>query len=173
MVGENPPRGREDRHPEPVEDAGDVRLLAVDAPARAAHPPEAGYRPLSVGAVLQLDDDSGLGPAPALGEVVYVALLLQDPGQLPLELGVRDLDAVVLRHVGVAYAGEEIRYRIVDRHSSLPTRFRYARYLALVGKLPEADPAQPELPVVPTRPAAPLAPAVLPNLKFLLFLLLY
>src|SRR5215204_4157278 len=100
-------------------------------------------------------------------------MTIRASGPLPLQLGVRDLDRLVLRHVGVAYAGQEIRYRIVNRHSSLPTRFRYARDLALVGQLPEADPAQPELPVVSVRPAAPLAPVVLPDRVLLLFLLLY
>src|SRR3712207_9211094 len=56
---------------------------------------------------------------------------------------------------------------------SLPTRFRNAGDLALVGQLPQADPAQAELPVVAVRPATPLAPVVLPDLELLLLLLLY
>src|SRR5918999_1392223 len=116
VVGEDPLRGREDRHPEPVEDAGDVLLLAVDAPARAAHPPEARYPPLAVGGVLQLDDEHPLRPGPLLREVVYVALLLEDPGYLRLRLGVGDLDRRVLRHLRVADPGQEIRYGIVNRH---------------------------------------------------------
>src|SRR5215210_9315144 len=173
MVGEDPLRGREDRHSEPVEDAGDVLLLAVDAPARAAHPPEASYCPLPVGAVLQLDHKDLLGPCSLLQEVVYVALLLEDAGNVRLHLRVRDLGRVVLRHLRVADPGQEVRYGIVNRHRSLPTRFRYPGNLALVGKLPEADPAQPELPVVPVCPAAPLAPVVLSDREFLLSLLLY
>src|SRR5215211_1803530 len=80
MVGEDPLRGREDRHPEPVEDAGDVLLLAVDAPARTAHPSQARYRPLPVGAVLQLHDEPLLRPRTLLREVADVARLLEDAG---------------------------------------------------------------------------------------------
>jgi hypothetical protein len=36
VVGENAPGGREDRHPETVQDPRDLRLLAVDAPSRTA-----------------------------------------------------------------------------------------------------------------------------------------
>src|SRR5829696_8064367 len=173
VVGEDPLRGREDRHPEPVEDAGDVLLLAVDAPPWAAHPPQARYPPLSVGAVLQLVHEHSLRPCTLLREVVYVALLLEDPGYLRLHGGVGDLDRVVLGHLRVADPGEEIRYGIVNRHRLLPTRFRYPGYLALVGQLPQADPAQPELTVVPVRAAAPLAPVVLPHRELLPSLLLY
>src|SRR3712207_3622351 len=76
VVGEDPLRGREYGHPEPVQHPGDVLLLAVDAPTGAAHPSQARYRPLPVGAVLQLDDEDLLGPRALLREVVYVALLL-------------------------------------------------------------------------------------------------
>jgi hypothetical protein len=75
--------------------------------------------------------------------------------------------------VRIADARQEIRYRIINRHSYLPTRFRYARDLPLVRQLSEADPAKPELPVVTVRPAAPLATVVLPDRVLLLFLLLY
>src|SRR5215207_5979806 len=173
MIGEDPLRGREYRHPETIKHLGNVLLLAVDAPARTAHPPQARYRPLPVGTVLELDHEDLLGPCALLREVLDVALFLQDAGYVCLHLGVGDLGGVVLGHLRVADPREEVRYGIVNRHLFLPTRFRYPGDLALVGELPEADPAQPELPVVPVRPAAPLAPVVLPDRVLLLFLLLY
>ena len=101
------------------------------------------------------------------------SFLQKDSGDLRLHLGVRYLDLLLLGHVRVADARQEIRYWIVNRHSYLPARFRYARNLPLVRQLPEADPAKPELPVVTVRPAAPLATVVLPDGVLLLFLLLY
>src|SRR5919107_1646552 len=172
VVGQDPLRGREYRHPEAVQHAGNVGLLAVDAASGTAHPSQAGDTAAAIGAVLQRDHEPPLHAAAALGNALDVALLLQDAGDLRLHLGVRDLDRVVLGHVRVADARQEIRYRIVNRHSYLPTRFRHARDLPLVGQLPEADPAQPELPVVTARPATPLTPAVLPDRELLLFLLL-
>src|SRR5215208_2230997 len=41
VIGEDTARGREDRHTEPVEHAGDVGLLAVDAASGPAHSPQA------------------------------------------------------------------------------------------------------------------------------------
>src|SRR5215212_1071110 len=165
--------GREYRHPEPVEHAGDVGLLAVYPASGAAHPPQAGDAAATVGAVLQGNYEPLFDPAPALGDVLNVAFLQKDSGDLRLHLRVRYLDRLLLGHVRVADARQEIRYWIVYRHSYLPTRFRYARDLPLVRQLSEADPAQPELPVVSLRPAAPLATVVLPDRVLLLSLLLY
>src|SRR5215208_119700 len=78
VIGEDPLRGREYRHPESIEHPGDVLLLAVDAPSGTAHPPQARYRPLPVGAVLELDNEDLLGPSALLREVLDVALLLED-----------------------------------------------------------------------------------------------
>src|SRR5215211_4223173 len=172
VVRQDPLGGREYRHPEPVEHARNIGLLAVDPASRAAHAPEARDAAATVGAVLQGYDEPPLDPAPPLGDVLNVALLRENPGDLCLHLRVRNLDRLLLGHVRVADARQEIRYRIGDRHL-LPTRFRYARDLALVCQLPQADPAQPELPVVALRPAAPLAAVVLPDRVLLLFLLLY
>src|SRR5215210_997606 len=171
VVGQDPLGGREYRHPEAVEHAGDAGLLAVDAATGTAHPPQARDAAAAVGAVLQRYHEPPLHAAAALRDALDVALFLQDAGDLRLHPGVRDLDRLVLGHVGVADARQEIRYRIVNRHR-LPTRFRNARDLPLVGQLPQADPAQAELPVVAARPAAPLAPAILPDRELLLSLLL-
>src|SRR5919112_274800 len=150
---------------EPLGDAGNGVL--DEAPGEPVH------RLVVRGVGGPVDDEDLLGPRALLREVAYVALLLEDAGYVSLHLGVGDLGPLVLRHLRVADPGEEIRYGIVNRHRSLPTRFRYPGDLALVGELPEADPAQPELPVVPVRPAAPLAPVVLPDPELLLLLLLY
>src|SRR5918993_1403199 len=172
VVGQDPLGGREYRHPEAVEHAGDAGLLAVDAASGTAHPPQAGDAAAPVGAVLQRDHEPSLHAAAALRDALYVAFLLQDAGDLRLHLRVRDLDRLVLGHVRVADTRQEIRYRISYRHYSSPTRFRYPGDLPLVGQLPQADPADAELPVVAARPATPLAPAVLPDRKLLLSLLL-
>src|SRR5215203_4255263 len=165
--------GREYRHPEPVEHAGDVGLLAIDPASRAAHSPEARDAAATVGAVLQGYDEPPLDPAPALGDVLNVTFLREDAGDLRLHLRVWDLDRLLLGHVRVADARQEIRYRIVNRHTCSPTRFSDARDLPLMRQLPETDPAEPELPVVALCPAALLAAVVLPDRVLLLFLLLY
>src|SRR5918997_2978779 len=173
VVCQDPLGSREYRHPKPVEHAGNARLVAVDPSSWAAHSPEASDAAATVGGVLQGYDEPPLDPAPALGDVLNVAFLPEDSGYLSLHLRVRYLDRLLLRHVRVADARQEIRYRIIYRHNYLPTRFRYARDLPFVRQLPEADPAQPELPVVGLRPAAPLATVVLPDRVLLLLLLLY
>src|SRR3954462_1258269 len=116
VVGQDPLGGREYRHPEPVEHAGDVGLLAVDAASGAAHPPQARDAAAAVGAVLERYHEPPLDAGAALRDVLDVALFLQDTGDLRLHLGVRDLDRLVLGHVRVADARQEIRYRIVNRH---------------------------------------------------------
>src|SRR5215210_4442214 len=172
VVGQDPLGGRKYRHPEPVEHAGDVRLLAVDPASGAAHPPEASDAAAAVGAVLQGYDEASLHPAPTLRDVLDVAFLRKDTGDLRLHLRVRYLHRLLLHQVRVADARQEIRYRISDRHL-LPTRFRYAGDLPLVRQFPQADPAEPELPVVAVRPAASLATVVLPDRVLLRSLLLY
>src|SRR3712207_4026390 len=57
VVGEDAARGREDRHPETVEDARNIGLLAVYAPAGPAHTPQAPDRTPTVGVVLELNDE--------------------------------------------------------------------------------------------------------------------
>src|ERR687890_2763549 len=139
VVCQDPLGGREYRHPEPVEHAGDVGLLAVDPAAGADHPSQDGDAAASVRAVLQGYNKPPLDPAPALGDVLNVAFLQKDSGDLRLHLGVRYLDRLLLRHARVADARQEIRYWIVNRHSNLPARFRYARNLPLVRQLSETD----------------------------------
>src|SRR5215211_4223463 len=106
--------GREYRHPEPVEHAGDVGLLAVDPTSGAAHPPQAGDAAATVGSVLQGYHEPPFDPAPALGDVLNVAFLQKNSGDLRLHLRVRYLDRLLLGHVRVADARQEIRYWIVN-----------------------------------------------------------
>src|SRR5918911_4895295 len=110
VVGEDTARGREDRHPQAVEYAGYVGLLAVDAPTRPAHAPEARDPPLPVGAVLELDDELLFGARAPLRVPLDVALLLEDTGYLGLHFGVRHRNRLVLGHPRVADAGPEVRY---------------------------------------------------------------
>src|SRR5829696_2862813 len=75
VVGEDAARGREDRHPQPIEDARDIGLLAVDAPAGPAHAPQAPDRTPPVGIVLELYDELLFRAFSPLRVALYVTLL--------------------------------------------------------------------------------------------------
>ena len=100
------------------------------------------------------------GPSVEAGDV---ALLVQDPGDLQLQLRGRDLDVVVAGAERVADAGQVVSDR-VGKHD-LPARLGHAGDVALVSGLPEADPADAELPVIGTRTAAPAAAVVFAGLE--------
>src|SRR5215469_8828922 len=86
LVGQQPAGGRDDRHAEPAEHAGQVVLLRVDAQSLLGHPLDAGDGTLARVAVLEGDHqvlaDLGVFHAPG-GDV---ALLLEDLGDVGLDL---------------------------------------------------------------------------------------
>src|SRR6476646_4773486 len=115
-IGQQTGRGRDDRDTEATEDLGQLGRARVDPQPRLGHPAHSGDGPLAVGAVLELDDQrlahGGVGGGPG-GDV---ALLDEDVGDAALELREGHHDLVVVRRVGVADPGQEIRDRIGHGH---------------------------------------------------------
>src|SRR5215831_4504862 len=143
-------------------------LAGVDPPARLGDALEVGQHALAPAAVLQLDDERRVGARLGDMEVADVALLLEDAGDLDLELRVRHLRAVVQRLVGVADPREHVGDRIGEhRRPLLPGALGQARDDALVGELPQADAAEAELPEDGARPTAAVAARVVPDLELL------
>src|SRR3954463_744180 len=137
----------------------------VDPPARLGHALETGEHPLTAAAVLELDDERRVRPLFRDVVVADVALLLEDAGDLDLELGVRHLGAFVQRLVGVADAREHVGDWIGQHRSLLPRALGHARDDALVGELPQADAAEPELLVHGARTPAAIAARVVAHLE--------
>src|SRR5581483_10287540 len=80
--------------------------------AGLGHALEAGEDALAPAAVLQLDHERRVRARLRDVVVADVALLLEDAGDLDLQLGARHLRAVVQRLVGVADAREHVGDRI-------------------------------------------------------------
>src|SRR4051794_27954196 len=99
----------EDRGAHAAEDARQAVLAGVDAAPRLRDALEPVEDALAAASVLEVDHEHAVGEVAGLDVVVPdVALLLQDAGDLLLELGVRHLGAVVQRLVGVADAREHV-----------------------------------------------------------------
>src|SRR6478736_9082629 len=115
-IGQQTGRGRDDGDTEATEDLGQLGRARVDPQAGLRDAADPGDRALTVGAVLELDDQRlahwrvGGGPG---GDV---ALLDQDVGDGALQLREGHDDLVVIRRVGVADPGEEIRDRVGHGH---------------------------------------------------------
>src|SRR5690606_31511514 len=99
---------RNDRDAEAAQDAGQVLLLRVDPEARLGDPADAGDGALPGGAVLQLHHEvlahRGVLGAPALD----VALLLEDLGDVRLDLGIRHRHGVVVSRIRVAQTRQHV-----------------------------------------------------------------
>src|SRR3954447_9465674 len=98
-------------------------LAGVDAPAGLGHALEVGEDALAAAAVLELDHERLVRLPVGLRDVVVtdVALLLEDAGDLRLQLRVRHLRAIVQRLVGVADAREHVGDWIGQHSLSPPT----------------------------------------------------
>src|SRR5262249_49824 len=94
-----------------------------DAPAGLRDALEPGQHPLAAAAVLQLHDQHLVRQLAGLDdmEAADVTLLLEDAGDLLLELRRGHLDPLLQRLVGVAAAGERAGDWI-RKHSGPPTR---------------------------------------------------
>src|SRR3954452_665057 len=120
LVGQQPGGRRDDRRAEAAEDPREAGRLRVHAQPGLGHPADAGDAALTVRPVLEVDRqraaDLALGRIGDL-EAGNVALLLQDLGDVRLELRVRHLHGVVERAVGVAQTSEHVCDRVGHCHS--------------------------------------------------------
>src|SRR5918994_561807 len=115
-VGEQTAGSGQDRDAEAAEHLGELRRLRVDAEAGLGDALDASDRALAVRAELELERE-GLADA-SIGhlEVGDVALLLQDLGDVRLELGVGHRHGVVVSGVGVPQTGQHVSDRVGHRH---------------------------------------------------------
>src|SRR6185295_17759151 len=97
-VGHHAPGGGDDRNAKPVHHARDVVAALVDAQSRARDALDLFDHRLAC-VVLQADLDHGLAVGAADGEVLDVALVLQDLGDGLLNLRCRDDHAHLLRRL--------------------------------------------------------------------------
>src|SRR5437899_4619204 len=105
-------RGGQDRGAHPAEHARQAVRARVDAAAGLGDPLEDGGHALSVLSELELDHER-VGPLALVdAEVLDVALLLEQPGDLLLEARVGHRRRVVHRLVGVADPTEHVGNRI-------------------------------------------------------------
>src|SRR6476469_3399322 len=115
-------RGGHDLDAHAAEDELAAVFAGVDPPAGLGHTLEVGEDALAAAAVLELDHERLVRLALGLRDVVVtdVPLLLEDAGDLRLQLRVRHLRAIVQRLVGVADAREHVGDWI-SKHSLPPT----------------------------------------------------
>jgi hypothetical protein len=99
---------------------GNVVAALVDAQARARDALDLLDHRLA-GVVLEADLDHGLAVVVAHGEVLDVALVLQDLGDGLLHLRCRDDHAHLLRRLRVADAGQHVGDGITHAHNFAPT----------------------------------------------------
>src|SRR3954468_22835956 len=158
--------GRKDGDPHPAEHARQTVLARVDPAAWLRDALEVGDDALAAAAVLEGDDEDAVGQvlAPLDVEVADVALLLEDAGELLLQLRGRHLGVVVQRLVGVADPREHVGDWVREHLVLLPGALGHARDDALVGELPQADAAEPELLEDGARPSAAVAARVVAHL---------
>src|SRR3954451_4633400 len=120
LVGEQPGGGGDDRHAQTAEHLGQGGGLRVDPQDGLGHPAHTGDAALAVGAVLQVDRQLLEGAAVLLDVADVpagdVPLLLEDLGDLRLQLRRRHDRCVVICLVGVAQTGEHVCDRVGHRH---------------------------------------------------------
>src|ERR1700761_5279539 len=116
LVGQQPAGRRDDRDAQAAQDLGQVVLLRVNPQTRLGHALDARDRALARVAVLEGDHELlahlGVVDAPA-GDV---ALLLEDLGDVGLDLRVRHGRRVVVRGVRVTQTGQHVCDRVGHRH---------------------------------------------------------
>src|ERR1700687_2031609 len=152
-VGQQSLRRRHDPDSEAVAHRLDLVGAAVDPAARAADPGEMVDGRRALGAVAQEDANDAHRLAFRrldLPQVLDEAFLLEQPGDLELELRARHVEAVVLRQVGVPDPGQQIRDGVGHAHQCLSPCgtamfFRHAGRAAtsLPWSLREGSPATP------------------------------
>src|SRR3954469_3392009 len=120
LVGQQPGGRRDDRDAQATEHLGQGVRLRVHPQAGLGDAPDTGDAPLTVRAVLQVDHELLEGAAVLLDVVDRpagdVALLLEDLGDVGLQLRRRHGSRVVIRLVGVPQTREHVRDRVGHRH---------------------------------------------------------
>src|SRR6185503_9326771 len=119
-------RGGQDVDAQAAVHAGDLVLAAVDPAARTAHALHVGDDALHAGAVLQEDAQHVLLVVLVDLEVRDVALVLEDAGDLHLELRGGDVDLGQLRAHPVADARDHVGDGIGHVHVDLPPAYQLA-----------------------------------------------
>src|SRR6266545_4275020 len=112
---------RDDRDAEATENVRQFGRFCVDPQAGLGHAPEAGDAALTVGAVLELDDQVLVLLARLVAVARDVALTLEDLGDVRLDLRVGKHDLVVVRRVRVTQTGQEVCDGVGHRHGDLST----------------------------------------------------
>src|SRR5947209_1760836 len=116
-VGQQPLRRRDDPDAEAVAHRLDLVRLAVDPPARLAHPLQVRDGRYAFGAVAQEDAQRALRLRRDLPEILDEALVLEELRDLHFQLGHRDVEPVVLGDLRVADAGQQVRDRVGHAHT--------------------------------------------------------
>jgi hypothetical protein len=98
------------------------------------------------------------------GEVLDVALLLEDARDLDLELRARQEDPFVAGEICIAEPSQKVGYGIGNHPCLLPAGLGHTGDHSLVCELAQADPADAELAEHGPRTAATAAPGVGPGL---------
>src|SRR5450755_2662801 len=116
LVGHQPGRGGDNRDTKAAQDPGKVVPPRIDPQAGLGYPLEPGNRALASRPELQRDhealaDFGGLHPPSR-----DVALLLEDLGDMHLDLGVRHGHCVVVCRVGIAQTGQHVCDRVGHCH---------------------------------------------------------
>src|SRR3990170_909330 len=161
-------RGGEDRRPHSAENAREPLLARVDPPAGLRDPLQVGDDPLAIPAELELDDKRIEALALPDEVVLDVALLLEEAGDLDLQLRAGHLARLVESAVRVPDPRQHVGDRVSKhRRCSSPRALRHARDDAGVREVPQADPAEAELAVDRTRAPAAVAARVVARLVLL------
>src|SRR5688572_9459723 len=144
-VGHDALRRRHDRDPEPVHHAGDVVAVLVDAQPRARDALDLLDHRLA-GVVLEPDFHHGLALEVAQGEVLDVALVLQDLGDGLLHLRCRHQNAHLFGGLRVADARQHVGDGVTHAHGySLPAGLDHSGDLAAHGDLADLVACEAEL----------------------------
>src|SRR3954471_15725919 len=112
---------RDDRDTQAAENGRQFGRFCVDPQTGLGYAPKAGDAPLTVGAVLEFDDEVLVLFARLVVVARDVALALEDLGDVRLELRVRELDLVVVRRVRVTQTRQEVCDGVGHRHGDLST----------------------------------------------------
>src|SRR5690606_14546981 len=124
-VGEKTAGGGQDGDTKAAENLGELRRLRVHAEARLRDALDARDRALALRAVLQRDGEGLADAGVSLLVAGDVALLLEDRGDVLLQLARRQRHLVVVRRVRVAQTGQHICDRVCHGHMSVPLFMRF------------------------------------------------